>query len=145
MRATQEPNDLSGFEGRSWRRACSVRHLYQELESREFKSGRSVRRERYAVRLAGEAVDTASAVELTAIGPEARIEPTGAYGLGTEVADALEKSAVGRDKDDAAGGRGGLRHQSVVAVVGGVDDAHAVNVCLSDAGPGGAFEDYHCR
>ena len=58
---------------------------------------------------------------------------------------ALEKSAVGRDKDDAAGGRRGLRHQSVVAVVGGVDDAHAVNVCLSDAGPGGAFEDYHCR
>jgi hypothetical protein len=88
---------------------------------------------------------TASVVELIAMWSEALIEPTGAHGLGTEVADALEKPAVGRDKDDAASGRCRLRHQSVVAVVGGVDDTHAVNICLSDAGAGGALEDYHRR
>jgi hypothetical protein len=39
------------------------------------------------------------------------------------------------DEDDAGGRDRGLRDQGVVAVVGGVDDAHAVDVCLSDAGP----------
>jgi hypothetical protein len=88
---------------------------------------------------------TASAVELAAIGPKTIVEPTGAHGLGPEAADTLEKPSVGGDKDDGASGGGRLRHQSVVAVVSGVDDAHTVNVCLSDAGAGGAFEDYHRR
>ena len=29
--------------------------------------------------------------------------------------------------------------------MGGVDDTHAVDICLSDAGVGGALEDYHRR
>jgi len=57
------------------------------------------------------AVDNGFGCQLPATGPETVVEPTGAYGLGAEVADALEKSAVGGDKDDAASGRRG-RHCS---------------------------------
>jgi hypothetical protein len=125
-------------------RVPKVRDLYKEPESRVFNAVDRFGRKRYAARPPRPGT-TASAVELAVIGPETIVEPTGAYRLGTEVADTLEKLAVGGDKDDAISSRRGFRHQSVVAVVGGVDDAHAVNVCLSGSGAGGAFEDYHCR
>ena len=94
---------------------------------------------------AGRAVITASAVKLAAVGPQTVDEPAGTNGLGAQLADALKEATVGGDEDDAGGSGRSLRDQGVVAIPGGVDDADTVDFSLSDAGPGGAFEDDHCR
>jgi hypothetical protein len=88
-------------------------------------------------------VIAASAAELAAVGAETIVEPTGADGLGAQLADALEEAAVGGDEENAGGGGRGLSDQSVVAAMSCVDDPDAIQVCLSDSGPGGAFDDDH--
>ena len=82
---------------------------------------------------------------LLLVGPETVGEPARTDGLGAQLADALTKSAVGGDENDAGGRGRGLRHQCVVAAVGGVDDTDTVEVGLGAAGAGGAFENDHYR
>jgi hypothetical protein len=78
-------------------------------------------------------------------GLETVVQPAGSHGLGSQLADALNEAAVSRHENDASGCGRSLLNQSVVAVMGGVDDTHTVDICLSNAGAGGAFEDDHRR
>ncbi len=94
---------------------------------------------------AGRAVPSGSAVKLPVAWPEAAVEPARPHGLGTQLPHALEEQAVGADHDDAAGGRRGLGNESVIAIVDGVYNAHAVDIFLRGAGSGDAFEDDHSR
>jgi hypothetical protein len=65
--------------------------------------------------------------------------------LSTQLVDTLAQAAIGGDHNDSGSGNRELRHEGVVAAMGGVHDTHAVQVGFRATCTGLTFENDHRR